>query len=141
MNREMVVAEWRRAVESLGAAEVLSRAGYARDSIGRSYYAVLHAAKSALFVHDVAISSHAAARSMFGLHLVRTGEIERKWAGDLAESMDDRLRADYGIQIRISSEDAEDEHDRAKAFLDRMRRYLLASGLTEQELAAERDDG
>lgn len=78
---------------------------------------------------------------MFGLHLVRTGQIERKWAGDLAESMDDRLRADYGIQIRISSEDAEDEHDRAKAFLDRMRRYLLASGLTERELASERRDG
>ena len=48
MNREMSVAEWRRALEALGAAEVLMRTGYAKDSISRSYYAVLHAAKSAL---------------------------------------------------------------------------------------------
>ena len=141
MNRKLVVAEWRKAVKSLGAAGVLMRAEYSEDSISRSYYAVLHAVKSALFVHDVAISSHAAARSMFGLHLVRSGEIEREWAGVLAEGMDDRLRADYEIQVRISNEEAEDEHERAKAFLDRMRQYLLAKGLTEQELAAERRDG
>ena len=141
MNRKLVIAEWRKAVKSLGAAGVLTHAGYAEDSISRSYYAVLHAVKSALFVHDVAVSSHAAARSMFGLHLVRSGEIEREWAGVLAEGMDDRLRADYGIQVRISNEEAEDEHERAKAFLDRMRQYLLAKGLTEQELAAERGDG
>ena len=141
MNRKMVIAEWRRAVKALGAAGVLMHAEYSEDSISRSYYAVLHAVKSALFVHDVAISSHAAARSMFGLHLVRSGEIEREWAGVLAEGMDDRLRADYEIQVRISNEEAEDEHERAKAFLDRIRQYLLAKGLTEQELAAERCDG
>lgn len=141
MNREMVVAEWRRAAKSLGAAGVLLRAGYSEDSISRTYYAVLHAVKSALFVHDVAVSRHAAARSMFGLHLVRSGEIEREWAGVLAEGLDDRLRADYGIEVGISSEEADDDHEQAKAFLDRIRRYLLAKGLTEQELAAERRDG
>ena len=86
MNREMAVAEWRRALEALGAAEVLMRTGYAKDSISRSYYAVLHAAKSALFVHDVATSSHSGTRSMFGLHLVNSGEIERKWAGTLLKA-------------------------------------------------------
>ena len=141
MNREMVVAEWRRAGKALSAAGILLRAEYPEDSISRSYYAVLHAVKSALFVHDVAISSHAAARSMFGLHLVRSGEIEREWAGVLAEGMDDRLRGDYETAVRISSEEAEDEHERARAFLDRIRRYLLLKGLTEQELAAERRDG
>ncbi len=141
MNREMTVAEWRRALKALGAAEVLMRAGYAEDSISRSYYAVLHAAKSALFVHDVATSSHSGTRSMFGLHLVNSGEIERKWAGDLAESTDDRLMADYGMQVRFSSEEARCEHERAEAFLDRIRRYLSAKGLTEQELASERGDG
>ena len=141
MNREMAVAEWRRALEALGAAEVLMRTGYAKDSISRSYYAVLHAAKSALFVHDVATSSHSGTRSMFGLHLVNSGEIERKWAGDLAEGTDDRLMADYGMQVRFSSEEARCGHERAEAFVDRIRRYLSAKGLTEQELAPERGDG
>ena len=80
----MAGAEWRRAVKPLGAAEVLMHSGYPEDAVSRCYYAVLHAAKSALFVHDVATASHAAVRRMFGLHLVRSGEIERQWAAALS---------------------------------------------------------
>ena len=137
----MLVEEWRRAVKSLGAAEVLMHSGYAEDSVSRSYYAVLHAAKSALFVHDIATSSHAAVRSMFGLHLVHSGEIERKWARVLAETTDDRLTADYGVEVRFSSEEAKSVYERAKGFLDRVREYLRTKGVTEQELASERGDG
>ena len=109
--------------------------------MSRSYYAILHAAKSALFVHDIATSSHAAVRSMFGLHLVCSGEIERTWAGDLAEAMDDRLMVDYDAEIFFTPEQSRAEYQRARAFLDRIRRYLLAKGLTEQELEPERRNG
>ena len=141
MNREMAAAEWRRAVKALAAAEVLLHSGYREDSVGRSYYAILHAAKSALFVHDVATSSHAAVRSMFGLHLVRSGEIERTWARDLAEAMDDRLMADYEVAISFTAEESRLECQRARAFLERIRQYLLAKGLTERELEPERRNG
>ena len=141
MNREMAAAEWGRAAKSLGAAEVLMRSGYPEDSVARSYYAILHAAKSALFVHDVATSSHAAVRSMFGLHLVRSGEIERTWAGDLAEAMDDRLMADYDAKISFTAEESRDECQRARAFVERIRQYLLAKGLTAQELEPEHGNG
>ena len=53
MNRDMALAEWCRSVKSLGASEALLRSGYREDSVSRSYYAILHAAKSALFVHDI----------------------------------------------------------------------------------------
>jgi len=45
MNRNMVVAEWNRARESLRAAETLTRDGLYADAISRAYYAILHAAK------------------------------------------------------------------------------------------------
>lgn len=38
---------------------------------------MLHAAKAALYVHDVATASHAAVRRMFGLHLIQSGEQAR----------------------------------------------------------------
>ena len=76
MNRSMVVAEWQRAWQALRAAEVLVREGLSADAVSRAYYATLHAAKAALFIHDVATESHAAVRRMFGLHLIRSGEIE-----------------------------------------------------------------
>ena len=69
MNRNMVLAEWQRATQSLHAAELLAREGYREDAVSRAYYAVLHAAKAALLVHDVATTSHAAVRRMFGRHL------------------------------------------------------------------------
>ena len=136
----MLVEEWRRAAKSLGAAEVLMRSGYAEDSVSRSYYAILHAAKSALFVHDIATSSHAAVRTLFGLHIVRSGEIEVKWAKVLAETMDDRLIADYSSAARFSDEEAQAVYERAKAFLDQVRKYLHTKGVTARELALERGD-
>ena len=89
MNRNMVVAEWSRAREALRAAEPLTRERCYADAISRAYYAILHASKAALHVHDVAAESHAAVRRMFGLHLVRSGEIEPEWSAYLVESLDD----------------------------------------------------
>jgi len=57
MNRNMVLAEWNRARESLRAAETLTRNACYADAISRAYYAILHAAKAALHVHDIAAES------------------------------------------------------------------------------------
>jgi len=104
MNRNMVLAEWQRATQSLHAAELLAREGYREDAVSRAYYAMLHAAKAALFVHDVATTSHAAVRRMFGRHLISTGEIEREWSSHLGEGLDDRLAADYDASVSFSAE-------------------------------------
>lgn len=76
MNRNLVSAEWNRARQSLQAAETLTRDGLYADAISRAYYSILHAAKAALHVHDIVAESHPAVRRMFGLHLVKAGEIE-----------------------------------------------------------------
>ena len=47
-----VRAEMDRAEKALWAARLLCEAGLLEDAISRSYYAVLHAAKAALLVHD-----------------------------------------------------------------------------------------
>ena len=137
----MAAAEWRRAVKSLGAAEILMRSGYPEDAVSRCYYVVLHAAKSALFVHDVDTARHAGVRRMFGLHLVRSGEIEQQWASALARTMDDRLMADYSADARFSDQETRGCAGRAKAFIERIRHYLLAKGLTDQELEPEDRNG
>ena len=102
MNKIMVIAEWQRAWRALRAAEVLAREGLHEDAVSRAYYATLHAAKAALFIHDVATESHAAVRRMFGLHLIRSGEIESMWSSNLGESLDDRLAADYDASASFS---------------------------------------
>src|SRR5688572_21639684 len=80
VNRSLVVAEWRRAKRSLRAAEILTEEGFYEDALSRMYYAALHAAKAALHVRDVTAESHAGVRRMFGLYMIRSGEIEPKWS-------------------------------------------------------------
>jgi uncharacterized protein (UPF0332 family) len=137
MNRILVLAEWQRAGQALRAAEVLADAGYAADALSRAYYATLHAAKAALYVHDVATASHAAVRRMFGLHLIRPGDIEGEWASHLGEILDDRLAADYDVETEITSDEAHQACQRARAFLGRIRNYLLTKDLTGAELNLE----
>lgn len=91
MNRSMVLAEWNRARESLRAAETLSREALYSDAISRAYYAILHGAKAALQIHEIAAESHPAVRRMFGLHLVKSGEMEPEWSAYLTESLDDSV--------------------------------------------------
>ena len=102
MNRSMVVADWNRARESLRAAKTLTRNGLYADAISRAYYAILHAAKAGLRVHDVAAESHSGVRRMFGLHLVRPGKIEPEWSAYLTASLDDRFAADYDVETYFS---------------------------------------
>jgi uncharacterized protein (UPF0332 family) len=71
---------------------------------------------------------------MFGLHLIRSGELEAAWSAYLVESLDDRLAADYDVETSFSKEDARTECRRCREFLRRVRRYLLKKGLKEQEL-------
>ena len=137
MNRGMVVAEWQRAWRALRATELLAREGLYEDAVSRAYDATLHAAKAALFIHDVATDSHAAVRRMFGLHLIRSGAIESMWSSNLGESLDDRLAADYDANASFSSAEASQECQRTRAFLDRIHRYLVAKGLTDNELGME----
>ena len=138
MNRNMVLAEWNRARESLRAAETLTRDGLYADSISRAYYAILHAAKAALHVHDIVAESHPAVRRLFGLHLVKAGEIESEWSAYLTESLDDRLAADYDVEISFSRQEARSECRRTGEFLKRIKRYLLKNGLKETELRKRR---
>jgi uncharacterized protein (UPF0332 family) len=130
----MVLAEWRRARLALRAAELLTREHCYADAVSRAYYAILHAAKAALYVHDMTAESHAAVKRMFGLHLIRTGELEPEWSAHLGESQDDRLAADYDAEVAFSQEDARHEYRRAREFLRRIRQYLLTKGLTAHEL-------
>ena len=141
MNRVQVLLEWRRAGQTLKAAELLAREGYAEDAVSRAYYAILHAAKAALLVCGVVSESHLGVRRMFGKHLILPGAIERKWARYLSSGMDDRMAADYDAQTSYSRGKARLECARARQFIARIRIYMSDSGFTEDELATKADDG
>ena len=127
MSRKSAIAEWRRATESMGAARSCQRDGYYADSVSRSYYAILHAAKAALELHDVTAESHAGVRRMFGLHLVKNGLVEPEWASAVGDSADERIASDYDAMLHFDQQDAREANDRAAAFMDRIHPLLTRS--------------
>jgi uncharacterized protein len=138
MKRQLVLAEWRRAQQALGSAELLTREGYHADAVSRTYYAVFHAAKAALHVQDVTADTHSGVRRMFGLHLIKPGEIEPQWATPLGETLDERQAADYDPEVSFSAKEARAACREARAFVGRVRRYLLDKGFTNTELRRRR---
>lgn len=134
MNKALVLAEWQRAAQSLGAAESCRRDGFYADAVSRAYYAILHAAKAALQLQGIEAESHAAVKRLFGLHVIQPGLVEAEWGSFAGESLDLRLTADYDVETPFSEMDAREECERARAFLTRIRELLLAGGLAQDEL-------
>jgi uncharacterized protein (UPF0332 family) len=71
---------------------------------------------------------------MFGLHMIRSGEIEPEWAPYFSVSLDNRLAADYDAEISASKKEARKSCRQTRQFLTRIHRYLLDKGFTESEL-------
>jgi hypothetical protein len=138
MRRQQLQAEWRRAQKSLQAAEILQQNGLAEDAISRAYYALMHAAKAALLVHDVIAESHTAVRRLFGQVLVMAAGVEREWAQILARGHDQRGAADYDVDFEVDEEVANRLVQDAQRFIDRMAVYMMSQGI---ELEPADDDG
>lgn len=85
-------------------------------------------------MQEVTPESHNAVRRLFGLHLIRSGAIEKEWAASLAHTFDDRIAADYDVEISFSIEEAREECKRVKAFQKRIRQYLISQGFRTGEL-------
>ena len=70
--------------------------------------------------------SHHAVRRMFGLHLVKTGDIEKDFARILTAEQEDREIGDYDIHIEIEQDTALKRVVDAEKFLQRITQYLEA---------------
>lgn len=123
---ERTVKEMIRAKKALFAAKTLLEKNLFEDCVSRAYYAVLHSAKAALALSNVQADTHNAVRRMFGLHLVKTGEIEKEFAKILTAEQEDREIGDYEIDIEIEEERAKQRVSEAEKFLKRIEQYIQA---------------
>jgi uncharacterized protein (UPF0332 family) len=64
---------------------------------------------------------------MFGLHLVKTGKIEKDFAGILTAQQEDREIGDYEIHIEIEQDTALKRVLDAEKFLQRIGQFLQTS--------------
>jgi hypothetical protein len=123
---EQAKKEMTRANKALLAARTLLENQLYEDCVSRSYYAVLHAAKAALIKVGVEAESHQAVRRMFGLHLVKTEQIEKHFAEILTAQQEDREIGDYNIYLNIEKDRASKRVLDAEKFVQRIEKFLQA---------------
>jgi uncharacterized protein (UPF0332 family) len=80
--------------------------------------------RAALSKVGIEPDSHRAVRTMFSLHMVKTGKIEKEFAAILTAEYEDREMGDYDIDIDIESERAEKRVNDAEEFITRIQHFL-----------------
>ena len=113
--------------EELESAQILLESGKFRSSVGRSYYAMFHAAKAALSNKGVETKTHRGTIGRFGLEFIKPGFVEELYSKALSFAMDERLAADYEPAAVFSGEEALDALEKAKDFVDRVEILLRKS--------------
>lgn len=122
-----IEAEMSRAELSLQAAELLCKNGLLADSLSRSYYAILHAARAALLTQSVRVSSHEAVKRLFGMHLVKTGLLSADLAASIRREQDDRFLADYDVMFEPGRRQTEERVREARVFLRRIEDFIATT--------------
>ncbi|MBS3907683.1 MAG: HEPN domain-containing protein [Syntrophaceae bacterium] len=124
-TKDLIVIQIEKSNEKLKAARVLLKEGFVDDAISRAYYSMFHAASAVLFAEGITVESHSALKTMFGLHFVKTGKIDKKYGRWLNKLKDERENGDYDIFTSFDCKDAGDDIKEAEKFLEEMKKYLF----------------
>jgi uncharacterized protein (UPF0332 family) len=90
----------------------------------RGYDAMFFMAEAALLTQKLTSSSHKGVMSLFGEHFVKTGIFERSLGNAINRAYRQRIIGDYGVDRRVTKEEAEDLLEAARAFVGKVKDYL-----------------
>ena len=125
-RHESSAEELSLAEEEMGAADSLLRAGFARVSLTRAYFAVFHAARASLYAVGLEPRTHAGVHHLFNLHFVRPGRFEPGTSRLMARLQKYREEADYSRAFVIDEAGAREEVEAARSFVEAVRARATA---------------
>lgn len=103
---QTILREVKRRLKS---AEHALQGGFYRDSISRSYYAILGAARALLLKHNLVAKSHAGTITLFGLHFVKTDLIPAKYGRIFNKVAQARIEADYELLKKFTKQECREQ--------------------------------
>lgn len=114
-----------RAKEIVKEAEDSFKQNHFSLAVNRSYYAMFTSARALLALKELDSSKHSGVISLFNQYIVKTGLFPKEFSRFLSEAKEMREDADYGDFVKISEEDAKNQIDNAKKFVEEAERTLL----------------
>jgi uncharacterized protein (UPF0332 family) len=115
-----------KARETLRATKLLAANHLLDSAASRAYYTMFHLAGALLLGKGLTFSKHGSLLGAFGLHLVKSGEVDAKFHRYLIDAQDNRIKGDYGVESNLTQAQVETMVAQAEEFL----------AMTEQLLGA-----
>lgn len=112
------------AKERLHSSEILLKDGSYKDSIGRSYYAMFTSVRALLAMEGQDFSKHAGVIAYFQKEFVKTGKFDKKYSKYISQAFQIRNNTDYADFFIVSTQDAKEQYDKAKEFLEVIEKYI-----------------
>ncbi len=107
-----------RAVESFKSAVLNFCEENFNPSVSRAYYAVYHVARGLIALKGVCAKRHDEVRGYFYLLYIKTGEVPDRWLKTFTDMGAERIKADFVVPYRFSSEEAAEALRLAYEFLE-----------------------
>lgn len=123
-QQELIRGYLAKARDKARVARELCDKGEWDDAISRAYYAAYHAAQAALLTEGQRGDTHTGVVTLFGLLLVKTGKLDRKWGKFLANLKDDREVGDYDALSYLDEDTARRAVREAEEFVATVERYV-----------------
>lgn len=122
---DLIYYRLENAREKLESAKVLLGTGHYKDSIGCSYYAIFTAVRAILAKDGVDFSKHAGVIAYFQKEYIKTGIFDKQYSKYLQGAFQIRNNCDYDDFFIVSSQDAEEQYEKAEEMLRVINEYLL----------------
>ncbi|VUX13484.1 HEPN domain protein [[Ruminococcus] torques] len=123
-RKELMQYRLEMAKERLHASEILLKDGSYKDSIGRSYYAMFTSVRALLAMEGQDFSKHAGVIAYFQKEFVKTGKFDKKYSKYISQAFQIRNNTDYADFFIVSMQDAKEQYDKAKEFLEVIEKYI-----------------
>ncbi|MBU4360327.1 HEPN domain-containing protein [Candidatus Parcubacteria bacterium] len=98
--------------------------GFYRDSISRSYYAILDISRALLLKNNLVAKTHAGTITLFGLHFVKNNLIAAKYGRIFNKVAQARIEADYELLKKFDKQDAKQILLEAKDFIKEVKKLI-----------------
>ena len=121
---DLVKYRLKNSKEKLSSAKILLENGKFKDSISRSYYAMFTAARALLATKHLDSSKHTGVISLFNQHFIKTGVVAKEFGRMLMKGKDLRQDSDYKDFVETSMEEAQDQYNDAKKFIEQIEDIL-----------------
>ena len=112
------------AKERLHSSKILLDDGCYKDSIGRSYYAMFTSVRALLAMEGQDFSKHAGVIAYFQKEFIKTGKFDKKYSKYISQAFQIRNNTDYADFFIVSAQDAKEQYEKAKEFLEVIEKYL-----------------